>query len=157
MSSHAPHDDISSLLGADHEHLDQLFAEVQRLLAAGAPALAAFEPFALGLRSHMAVEERLLFPAFDRVVPMRGPTTVMTHEHRRIEELLVGAEAALRAADRERFDEAAAALVDQLRSHNMKEERVLYPRIDAALSPPARDALVNDLRRQLQEGLRAAQ
>lgn len=145
------HEDVSSLLGTDHERLDSLFADARRLAAAGEllAARAAFEPFAQGLARHLAVEEQVLFPAFDATVPMRGPTTVMAHEHRSIEHLLGRAREALEADDSGRFDDAAAELSELLHAHNVKEERVLYPRLDAALDPAARADLVARLQRQL--------
>jgi iron-sulfur cluster repair protein YtfE (RIC family) len=145
------HEDVSSLLGSDHERLDNLFADARRLAAAGEllRARAAFEPFAHGLARHLAVEEKLLFPTFDAHVPMRGPTTIMTNEHRSFEHLLTRARDALEAGDAARFDDAAAELSELLHAHNLKEERILYPRLDAALDPTARAELVARLQRQL--------
>lgn len=150
-SSAGPHETVSSFLGAHHEKLDTLFAEARRL-AAGShfeAAREAFFAFADGLERHIQAEETILFPAFDAQVPMRGPTMVMTHEHRAIEELIARGRAALEDEDGERFDDDAAELAELLHAHNVKEERVLYPRLDAALDAAARTDLVAELRRAL--------
>lgn len=62
-----------------------------------------------------------------------GPTVVMRAEHRQIHQLLDRIQAAVEATSAE-GEEAERALVDILTSHNMKEERVLYPAIDQAIS-----------------------
>lgn len=145
------HETVSSFLGDHHEELDRLFAEARRLAGAGhfEAAREAWFAFADGLGRHMAAEESILFPAFDAEVPMRGPTAVMCHEHRAIEEMLARARAALEDDDALRFDDVAAELADLLHAHNVKEERVLYPRLDAALDGAARAALVGRLRSAL--------
>ena len=138
---------VSRHLTADHERLDALFDEACTCVGKGdfVGAIGAFHTFAHGLQHHIDIEERFLFPVFDARVPMRGPTTVMRHEHRSIEQLLALATASLRAHDAAQFGTEAAELAALLRAHNLKEERVLYPRTDAALDDAERAELVTAL------------
>lgn len=139
---------VSTELTADHARLDALFDDACRSVGANdfARATPAFAEFARGLAHHIGVEESFLFPALDARVRTPGPTTVMRHEHRAIEQLLTLAAASLAARDAATFGADAAELAAILAAHNMKEERVLYPRSDAALDPTERAAVVAALR-----------
>jgi iron-sulfur cluster repair protein YtfE (RIC family) len=139
---------VSECLTADHARLDMLFTDTRHLVDAGEwlPARAAFEPFAQGLAHHIAVEEERLFPLFEARLRTTGPTTVMRLEHRSIVHLLARARAALESSDGTAFGDAAAELERILDAHNQKEERVLYPRMDAALAVGERAELVAGLR-----------
>lgn len=141
---------VSRHLEADHARLDALFDDACSKAGAGdfVSAIATFHDFDQGLRHHIDIEERLLFPAFDARVPMRGPTTVMRHEHQSIKQLLILAAASLAAHDAAQFGGQAAELAAILRGHNMKEERVLYPRTDAALDDDEHARLIAALERR---------
>jgi iron-sulfur cluster repair protein YtfE (RIC family) len=139
---------ISQELTADHERLDRLFDDACSRAGAGdfVGATPAFREFARGLAHHIAVEERLLFPALEARAGMAGPTTVMRHEHRAIEQLIALAEDSLQSQDAIRFGAEAAELAAILAGHNMKEERILYPRSDAALDEAERSRVLAALR-----------
>jgi hemerythrin-like domain-containing protein len=62
-----------------------------------------------------------------------GPTFVMRAEHRRIGQQLETIHDKV-AEQNPESDEEEQALLDLLGSHNMKEERVLYPAIDQVTS-----------------------
>ena len=140
---------ICQELAADHARLDRLFDDACSHVGAGdfTEAGAAFDAFAGGLARHIAVEERVLFPAFDARAGMPGPTTVMRIEHRAIERAMAVAWASLRAGDAGRFASDAAGLAALLSAHNLKEERILYPRSDAALDESERARVLAELRR----------
>ena len=130
-----PSHGVSHHLTADHVRLDIIFGDARRLAAHDLPAArAAFADFAAGLERHIRVEEELLFPPFDARGAMSGPTRVMTHEHRRIQQLLEVGRAALASGDANGFAGAADELGALLEEHNLKEERILYPRSDGILS-----------------------
>jgi iron-sulfur cluster repair protein YtfE (RIC family) len=85
------------------------------------------------LRRHIYLEEEFLFPLLGEAEPaLRAPVFVMLREHAQIWAVL---------DELERSPGANAALGRQLASflvhHNLKEERVLYPRADAVLPPAA--------------------
>jgi hemerythrin-like domain-containing protein len=87
------------------------------------------------LRRHIYLEEEFLFPLLGEAEPaLRAPVFVMLREHAQIW-------AVLDALEREPGGSAGHALCRQLASrllhHNLKEERVLYPRADAVLPPAA--------------------
>ncbi|HXU72308.1 MAG TPA: hemerythrin domain-containing protein [Polyangia bacterium] len=140
---------ISLALSADHERLDRLFDDACTRVGAGdfPGATMSFSEFARGLLHHIAVEERSLFPAFDARARMPGPTAVMCHEHRAIERSLALAADALTSLGASRFATEAAELSAILAAHNMKEERIIYPRSDAALDETERAAVLEALRR----------
>ena len=76
-----------------------------------------------------------------------GPTLVMRREHQMILAALTDMERAIEAGDAGRFRAAHAALVGCLGAHNEKEERVIYPMTDRALSPDERLDLLTRLRK----------
>lgn len=89
------------------------------------------------LRRHIYLEEEILFPLLYRAEPaLAAPVFVMLREHAQIWALLNSLVHAPRG------DVTAAARIRQLTSHllhhNLKEEKILYPRADEAL--PAAEA-----------------
>ena len=87
------------------------------------------------LRRHIYLEEEFLFPLLGEAEPgLRAPVFVMLREHAQIW-------ATLDLLEREPGDGTALVLCRQLTvrllHHNLKEERVLYPRADDMLSPAA--------------------
>jgi iron-sulfur cluster repair protein YtfE (RIC family) len=139
---------ISAYLGWDHEQIDLIFEDARRMVDDGEAERAedTFREGAERLGRHIRIEEEILFPLFAERTGLFGPVHVMRGEHREIERVLGGLLAALAGGDLGR----AAALHDTLREvigvHNQKEERVLYPRTDEALSPGEREAVVARMR-----------
>ena len=91
------------------------------------------------LRRHIYLEEEFLFPLLGEAEPaLRAPVFVMLREHAQIW-------AALDALEREPGGSAGRALCRQLASqllhHNLKEEKVLYPRADDVLPVAAAERL----------------
>jgi iron-sulfur cluster repair protein YtfE (RIC family) len=126
---------IAAYLQRDHRRLDVLWEETGRRVRAAQldEAKSRFAEFAVGLQTHIAQEETVLFPLFERATGAMGPTTVMKEEHLEILRLLDDIGAALSASDQSAFDGCGADLQAVLREHNMKEENVLYPRSDAGV------------------------
>jgi regulator of cell morphogenesis and NO signaling len=93
-------------------------------------------PRAIGaLRRHIYLEEEFLFPLLGEADPaLRAPVFVMLREHAQIW-------ATLDTLEREPAPGTALVLCRQLTvrllHHNLKEEKVLYPRADDALPPAA--------------------
>lgn len=75
-----------------------------------------------------------------------GPTFVMRHEHRQIEEhlLAIGRNVTEQNTGNDQSEQALLAL---LGAHNLKEERVLYPAIDQVTTPEE----CGDILRTIQE------
>jgi len=137
---------VKEALGWDHDRLDAIEQAATEAWNAGRMRDGArlHQRFVFGLLRHIRFEESVVFPEFERVSgidPDRGPTSVMRVEHRTIEALL---EAMADAADR--GVRPALRVRDDLREclahHNEKEEKVIYPMLDCALTPAESDALV---------------
>ncbi len=136
---------VSGYLQNDHVRLDALVAELEGRLEVGQLTLARdlFDELACGLERHMQVEERVLFPAFERATGMMGgPVQVMNHEHAELRELLERISDGIDAKDAPAAHDALDEAVELLRQHNMKEEHIVYPRTDEALGERAREELV---------------
>ena len=94
-----------------------------------------------GLRRHIYLEEEFLFPPL-REAGMMAPVFVMLREHGEMW-------SAMAALDAELADPSATGtvkdscreLVGQLERHNEKEEQILYPQADSALTPAAANRL----------------
>ncbi len=134
---------ISEFFEQDHDRLDELFTTFQRLKRSDfAKATEAFKEFKFGLQRHIVWEEDLLFPLWEEKTGMSGggPTFVMRAEHRQVGDLLEVIHRKVTAGDSE-SDQEEQRLLAVLGSHNMKEERVLYPSIDQVTTPGERAAV----------------
>jgi len=127
----------------DHERLDALFKSFQELKRSDyAKAKKAFKQFKTGLQRHIVWEEHLLFPMWEERTGNRdsGPTHVMRLEHRQIGDCLEEIHAKVQESIPE-SDQEEQRLLAILGSHNLKEERILYPAIDGILDQDSRAAL----------------
>lgn len=134
---------ISKFFEQDHDRLDELFKTFQRLKRLDfAKAKEAFKDFKFGLQRHIVWEEDLLFPLWEEKTGMAegGPTFVMRKEHRQIGEQLEAIHQKV-AEQNPDSDQEEQALLTLLGSHNMKEERVLYPSIDEVTSREERETV----------------
>ncbi|HSP05622.1 MAG TPA: hemerythrin domain-containing protein [Acidobacteriota bacterium] len=116
----------------DHDRLDGLFQEYQRLKGTDFPrAKECFMQFEFGLRRHIIWEEEILFPIFEEKSGMRenGPTEVMRSEHRQIHQTIEVLRQKLLAGNSNTGHEEEYLLM-LLGNHNLKEENILYPLID---------------------------
>lgn len=124
---------ISEYFEKDHDRLDELFHNFQEWKRKDYPrAREFFVSFKFGLQRHIIWEEEILFPLFEKKTGMTegGPTAVMRMEHRQIGQFLEALHTKAKASDRD-SDQEEQALIQVLSMHNMKEENVLYPAIDA--------------------------
>ncbi|MCC7418468.1 MAG: DUF2249 domain-containing protein [Acidobacteria bacterium] len=127
---------VTEFLEEDHRHIDAVFPEVERLMAASAFPESAdrFEEGACGLLHHIEAEERLLFPAFEQATGIHnGPTSVMRAEHAEIRRIIDAVRAALGQPDADAAKTALGRLVELLATHNAKEEQILYPMTDRVI------------------------
>lgn len=89
------------------------------------------------LRRHIYLEEAMVFPSL-RAAGMVAPVFVMLREHEEIWRVLDELEAGVAAnAGRPALLNLCSQLAEGLDSHNMKEEQILYPRTDAAMTEGA--------------------
>lgn len=91
----------------------------------------------LGLRRHIYLEERFLFPPL-RDAGMMMPVMVMLREHGELWRSMDSLDGLLGdGADHGAVAAACDELLAQLDKHNTKEEPILYARADAVLSSTA--------------------
>jgi iron-sulfur cluster repair protein YtfE (RIC family) len=131
----------------DHDRLDELFKTFQKLKRSDfAKAKEAFKAFKFGLQRHIVWEEGVLFPLWEEKTGMSegGPTFVMRAEHRQIGQQLEAIHGKV-AEQNPDSDQEEQALVDLLGSHNLKEERVLYPAIDQLTSAEERETVFRNM------------
>jgi uncharacterized protein (DUF2249 family)/hemerythrin-like domain-containing protein len=137
---------VMRYLAWDHDRLDALLNEAVRLARADQwrEVHALIVDFRTGLFRHIEVEEKDLFPAFERIAE-DGPTTVMRHEHEAIRESVEDILSATVNRHLDDFERFHADLLGVLIEHNMKEENILYPLTDRGLDDDARRALVEQM------------
>ena len=148
---------ISVTFEQDHDRLDALFTTFQEQKRQDvAKAKEAFAAFKFGLQRHIVWEEDVLFPKWEENSGMAegGPTQVMRSEHRMIGDCLEAIHRKVQAQDPE-SDRDEQLLLDILKSHNMKEERILYPSIDQVISDQERAELYQAMKEIPEERYRA--
>lgn len=138
---------ILEFLGNDHRACDDLFASAEDAAGKGNwdSARDLFDRFRAAMAHHFAMEEAVLFPAFEaRTGNSMGPTEVMRMEHAQMRGLLQQMAAAAEAADEAGYLGASETLNMLMQQHNLKEENVLYPMSDGALGPE-REAVIDSM------------
>jgi len=139
---------ISAYYEQDHDRLDELFKTFQQLKRSDfAKAKEAFNAFKIGLQRHIVWEEELLFPLWEEKTGMSegGPTVVMRNEHRLIGQQLEAIHDKVVGQNSD-SDQDEQLLLSLLGSHNMKEERVLYPSIDQVTSAEERETVFRSMK-----------
>ena len=127
---------ILDFMGSDHRACDELFATAEDAVAKSDwdHARDLFARFHAATLHHLAMEEEVLFPAFETRTGMRmGPTEVMRGEHVQMRDLLQEMASAVAAGNQGSFLGLSETLNMLMQQHNLKEENVLYPMTDQAL------------------------
>ena len=122
---------LAAFFEQDHRDCDARWADVEELLDTADidAARPVWQKYAVGMRRHMAMEEDILFPAFDLKSGMGGggPTAVMRMEHQQMRGLLDQIGAAVEAEDAQEALDIGDTLLMLIQQHNVKEEGMLYP------------------------------
>jgi regulator of cell morphogenesis and NO signaling len=140
IESTTPQPRIAAYYEDDHDRLDGIFKEFQRLKHNDFPqAKKFFKQFKIELQRHIVWEEEILFPLFEEKtgIASGGPTTMMRMEHRLIAQHLEAIHEKVRQAD-PNSDPEEQMLLNTLFEHNQKEEMILYPAIDRSLNDTER-------------------
>ncbi len=127
---------IGEFLGTDHRACDEMFAAAETAVAQQGcdSARDQFAAFRAAMAHHFAMEEDVLFPAFEARTGMSsGPTQVMRMEHEQMRGLLDDMGDALARSDSDGFLGLSETLNMLMQQHNVKEENMLYPMSDRAL------------------------
>ncbi|MFH1604440.1 MAG: hemerythrin domain-containing protein [Pseudomonadota bacterium] len=130
----------TQILPEHHRHCDDLFVSAEEAVQRRDwdAAEKSFALFHSQMRAHFKAEEEMLFPAFEAATGMSaGPTQMMRYEHEQMRSLLSQLAEACTAHDGEGYAGAAETLLMLMQQHNMKEENILYPMCDQALSAEA--------------------
>lgn len=138
---------IVEFLGNDHRSCDDAFAAAETAVAKKdwSSAGSLFERFLAAMTHHLAMEETVLFPAFEaRMGGSMGPTQVMRMEHEQMRALFQDMAAALADANSDRFLGLSETLNVLMQQHNLKEENVLYPMTDQMLDAE-RDSVIRSM------------
>ena len=133
--------DIRSGLAAffeqDHRDCDARWVDVEELLDTSdiETALPAWQKFDRCMRRHMAMEEEVLFPAFEAATGMPGgPTSVMKMEHQQMKGLLDQIGEAMESGGAQEALDIGDTLLMLVQQHNVKEEGMLYPMAENMLA-----------------------
>jgi hemerythrin-like domain-containing protein len=135
---------ISDFMLRDHKECDRGFARAEQAAASGdwPAAVAAFEGFHRAMDRHLAMEEDVLFPAFEDETGMSGgPTEMMRIEHEQMRGLLREMRQAVAESDANQYLGLSDTLLVLMQQHNMKEEGMLYRMMDQVLDARASELI----------------
>lgn len=136
---------ISDYVSGDHKSCDGIFAGAEESAAGGdwPQAESGFARFCRTMERHFAMEEGILFPAFEDETGMHGagPTEIMRSEHAQIRSLIDEMKGAVAARDKEQYLGLSETLLVLMQQHNLKEEGMLYPMMDQVLGSQAADLI----------------
>lgn len=124
----------AALLRAEHARLEVIYDRLLEAYRLGDwnDVRAEWEIFEPSLRAHMELEEARVFPAFREVDPEVAAELLAEHDALRERLDVMGVNVELHAVTP--ID--ASELVEQLRAHRAREERLLYPWIDETFTTP---------------------
>ncbi|MFK5984167.1 MAG: hemerythrin domain-containing protein [Pseudomonadota bacterium] len=96
------------------------------------------------IEKHFHREEDILFPEFEAITGMtQGPTQMMRIEHQQIRDLMAEISKACKNQNKNSFLGLSETLMVTMQQHNMKEEQILYPMIDGAIT--SKDDTINNM------------
>lgn len=105
----------------------------------------AFEEFVWHLKRHMAMEEEVLYPAYESRIRMPdGPTEALREEHDRIARVVTDMVRLLRTRDPEHVLNCLEQLSDLIIKHHEKEEDIFLP-MASMLLESNREELLKEL------------
>lgn len=125
---------LSAALELEHRQIDDGLAAFLTKLDRGRVDTDGLNTALEALRRHIYLEERILFPPI-RHGAMAMPVAVMMCEHGEIWRAMDALVELAAAGDTSRIEVAGQRLLDELATHNDKEEQVIYPAADAGLDP----------------------
>jgi len=129
---------LAEFFEQDHRDCDARWADVEELLDTEdiEAARPAWQKYLAGMQRHIAMEEEVLFPAFEAASGMSegGPTAVMRLEHQQIRTLLGEIGSTIEVGDCEQAIEVGDTLLMLIQTHSAREEEILYPMAENLLS-----------------------
>lgn len=132
------HGGLAFFFEQDHRDCDARWIDVEELLDAGDIELAqaAWQKYDASMRRHLAMEDEVLFPAFEARSDATGesPVAALKLEHEQMEGLLDQIAEAIDAADTELAIDLGDTLLMLVQQHNAREEDMLYPEAEKLLT-----------------------
>ena len=129
---------LAAFFAQDHRDCDARWADVEELLDTDniEMARAAWQKYDTNMKRHLAMEEEVLFPAFDARSGMAGggPVMVMKMEHQQMLGLLEQIGEAVEAGNAEEAMYIGDTLLMLIQQHNAREECELYPVAESLLA-----------------------
>lgn len=129
---------LTEFFEQDHRDCDARWVDVEELLDTAdiEVARSAWQKYDAAMHRHLAMEEEVLFPAFDAKSGMAGggPVAVMKMEHQQMRGLLEQIGEAIEAGNAEEAMDIGDTLLMLIQQHNVKEEGMLYPMAENLLS-----------------------
>jgi hemerythrin-like domain-containing protein len=138
---------ILDFLATDHRACDGIFAAAEAAVAGRQWEMAKqeFDRFTMAMDRHFAMEEEVLFPAFEaKTGNSMGPTQVMRMEHEQMRTLMHDMKTAVAAGKDTDYLGLSETLNMVMQQHNLKEENMLYPMSDRALAGD-REAIIRSM------------
>lgn len=135
---------IHHFMSIDHALCDHLYADGEAAILDGRidEGKEMLSTFGLAMERHFVMEEDLFFPAFEQRTGMTGgPTQVMRMEHLQMRGVLRQMADALSNNDTDTAIALGDTMLILIQQHNMKEEGMLYPMADNAISDISEDLL----------------
>jgi iron-sulfur cluster repair protein YtfE (RIC family) len=132
---------VTEYLSWDHDGQEDTLVDARDAADRGdlPAASGSFDSYAGRLRRHMRLEEQILFPLVESLTPQHAHAVAeMRNEHRHIGRLLNVMREALLASGVAQFRHYFEELGLILLAHEAREERIIYPVLDRALSPEQR-------------------
>lgn len=95
----------------------------------------AFQEMATHMKRHMAIEDEVLYPAYEASTDApQGPTTALREEHRQLQRLVLDMARLLQTSDSEQVLDGLQHLERQMLKHHEKEEDIFLPMASHILS-----------------------
>lgn len=136
---------IGEFMTRNHRECDEAYARAEEAAAGGdwPAATSGFRTFHRAMIRHLAMEEGVLFPAFEDATGMAGggPTEVMRLEHEQMRSLFAEMEQAVAARAATEFLGLCETLLVLMQQHNLKEEDMLYRMMDEVLAARAAELI----------------
>ncbi len=136
---------IVEFMSKNHRHCDEVLASAEEAVNQknwdkGTELTGSFLE---AIEHHLAMEEQVLFPAFEERTGMTmGPTMMMRQEHEQMRNLFQQIRSALESQEQADYLDSTETLLILIQQHNMKEEGILYPMCDEHLRADA-DRLIS--------------
>jgi iron-sulfur cluster repair protein YtfE (RIC family) len=132
---------VAEALEREHREIDEGIETFAATLTGGEPDPQPLARAVAALRRHIYLEEEFLFPPL-RAAGLVMPVFVMVREHGQMWQILDALDGELRdGALRASAADLLRDLQEQLEAHNVKEEQILYPQTEQALTVEAKAEL----------------